>query len=79
VVALQKRKRTHKKINANPQILGSAPEAAQALIVNSPALASVAVAIDAAEEKLYFVRLKKAPSWFLCDLFGEVDYKYVAE
>ena len=42
-------------------------------------LGVVAIAIDAAEQKLYFVRLQEAPCRLFCDLFWEVDYKDVAE
>ena len=42
-------------------------------------LGVVAIAIDAAEQKLYFVRLQEAPCRLLCDLLWEVDYEDVAE
>lgn len=42
-------------------------------------LGIVAVAVDTAEQELYFVRLEESPSWLLCDLFWKVDHEDVAE
>jgi hypothetical protein len=39
----------------------------------------VAIAVDPAKQELYFVRLEKTPSWFLCDLLGEVDHKDISK
>ena len=42
-------------------------------------LSVVAIAVDAAEQELYFVRLQELPCRFLCELFWEVDDEDVAE
>lgn len=39
----------------------------------------VAIAVDAAEQELYFVWLQEAPCGLLCDLFWEVYHEDVAE
>lgn len=39
----------------------------------------VAIAIDTAEQELYFVWLEKSPCRLLCDLLWEVDHKDIAE
>jgi len=42
-------------------------------------LCIIAIAVDAAEQELYFVWLQEAPCRFLCDLLWEVDHEDVAE
>ena len=42
-------------------------------------LSVIAIAVDTAEQELYFVRLEETPSRLLRDLFREIDYEDVAK
>lgn len=59
--------------------LGVSSRSSPSLDLELASLCIIAIAVDAAEQELYFVWLQEAPCRFPCDLLWEVDHEDVAE